>query len=243
MAKSGHLLVLKKRLLTIEAAADMMCEEEKTMLKLAENNTSLSDLFWSNILGRAKDETREEVAAALRREFHSASYFVHVGGHHVALINSDTHRRMILVTGTSPDFSDRKPQDAGLRGNLGKVNPVHPQTFVMRSISRDIALRYKLCEMISVSRELHVLRWIQEGYPMVEDPKHWTAKADPRVGHKYTYILLGSKRHLAIEHETGKIFLVNRKSQTVNRGRQFGTLDTIEDWAWGWAVPRERVRY
>ncbi len=207
------------------------------MLKLSENNSNLSDLFWSNILSRALDETRAGVAEALFREFHSDSYLVHVGGHHVALIDNSTGKRVVLITGTSPDFSDHKPQDEGA------AKAIHPRVFKSRSVVNDLNLMRKLCEMISCSREIIILTCTYQGHLMSDDPVQWTAKVDPRRGSRYAYILLGNKRHLAVEHETGKIFKVFYKSQQVNRKDQFGTLDTLDNWNWGWSVPRERVRY
>jgi len=117
----------------------------------------------------------------------------------------------------------------------------YEHTFVARNIAHDMKRRYQLCHMIQVGREIRVLALKMEGMPMCDEPERFITTVDPRVGGRYSYIVYQGRRIFAIEHETGAIFGVTRCGK-VSHARAYGTLDTLEDWHWGFLKPQRRFQ-
>jgi hypothetical protein len=57
-----------------------------------------------------------------------------------------------------------------------------------------------------------------------------------KIGKKYDKIDVGSSGKLMIERSTGEIFGI-RGYGRIHRGHCYGTLDTINEWYWGWYYP------
>lgn len=210
------------------------------MLSIVENNSSISSDFFTRILCGVKDETREAVAEALRANFAGPVIEVYVGGHHVALVNARSQKRLLLVTGTSPDFSVRQPHEMALRNRYSLApNRTYAATLIGRNISHDMKRRYQLCKMIEIGREIRVLAMKMDGMPMCDDPARFVTTVDQLQGSKYSYIVYQGRRIFAVEHDTSRIFSVSQSGR-VNRDRSYGTLDTLEDWNWGYMKPQLR---
>lgn len=57
-----------------------------------------------------------------------------------------------------------------------------------------------------------------------------------KAGNKYTKIDIGHSGKLMIENSTGNIYGVKAYG-VIHKGHQYGTLDTIKDYFWGYYYP------
>lgn len=89
--------------------------KNRRSLVIAENKTGCLDINWLHEfeLGITEEdagkETRRQVADVIESVFGIAvpatEFLTVIGGHHVALIDRIRGERVLMITGTSPDFS------------------------------------------------------------------------------------------------------------------------------------------
>lgn len=58
------------------------------------------------------------------------------------------------------------------------------------------------------------------------------AKTSIKPGKKFTRVDVGSSGKYMVDNQTGQIFGIKAYG-VVHRGHEYGTLDTINEWAWG----------
>jgi len=71
----------------------------------------------------------------------------------------------------------------------------------------------------------------------IENARTWI-----RIGTKYDKVDVGRSGKLMVVRETGEIFGIKAYGK-IHKGHKYGTLDTIEDWYWGFYYPEPKAMY
>ena len=95
-----------------------------------------------------------------------------------------------------------------------------------------------LAERITAERLAYMCEWCRQlGYPFDEErvrEVHWSGSIVAKVkpGKKYTKIDVGDSGKYMVDNATGEIFGIKAYG-VIHRGHRYGTLDTIDQFAWG----------